>query len=270
MSYPNGGQPGEQGQWGQPQGSQQTWGQSAASGFNNAKTSSGFDVKNVRPGQWIALILPLFSILAMSLNFVGGGTESSSAYGQTYTYDIPGFSAWNSGLFVFMFILFLFAAIAAAVEMFVPSLNLPFPMAFVTGGLLALGALLGLIEWLTSLDAIDVFSIGAWLVLLAILAAIAGAVLEIMHALKQPKTGGTANAQWGQPAGQGQWGAPATGGQPAVQQGQWGQPQTGGHVAQPQGQWGQPNTGGHPAQPQQGQWGQNPQQGQPGQWGQQG
>ena len=59
MSYPNGGQPGQPQQWGQPEGGQpqqwaqpqdggqQTWGQAASAGFNNVKTTSGFDPKKV-------------------------------------------------------------------------------------------------------------------------------------------------------------------------------------------------------------------------------
>jgi hypothetical protein len=275
MSYPNGGQPGQPQQpgqpgqpqqWGQPQtGSQQTWGQAAQAGFNNVKSTSGFDVKSVRPGQWIALGLWVLTIIALSLNFV-----SAESYGYSY-----GASGWNSGLFVFMFILFLLAAGAAAVELFVPSLTLPFPMAFVTGGLLALGSLLGLLEWLTSLDAIDIFGVGAWITLVVILAGIAGAVLELMAGFKAPKSGGNAGGgQWGQPAAGGQWG------QPAAPQQQWSQPQSGGYPAQPQlgGYPAQPQSGGYPAQPQSGgypaqpqQPGQPPQQpGQPGQgqWGQ--
>lgn len=260
MSYPNGGQPpqqqpGQPGQpqpWGQPQtGSQQTWGQAAQAGFNSVKSSSGFDVKNVRPGQWIALGLWVLTIIALSLNFV-----SMETYGYSY-----GASGWNSGLFVFMFILFLLAAGAAAVELFVPSLTLPIPMAFVTGGLLGLGSLLGLLEWLTSLDAIDVFGVGAWITLIILLIGIAGAVLEIMVGLKQPKAAANAGGQWGQPAA-GQWGQPAAGqsGQPQ----QWGQPQSGGYPAQPQsgGYPAQPQSGGYPAQPQSGGFPAQPQPGQ--------
>ena len=265
MSYPNGGQPGQPQQpgqpgqpqqWGQPQtGSQQTWGQAAQSGFNNVKSTSGFDVKNVRPGQWIGLGLWVLAIIALSLNFIGG--QSGSTYG--YSYDVPGASGWNGGLFVFMFILFLLAAASAAVEMFVPQVQLPFPLAFVTGGLLGLGSVLGLIYWLTNLDSIEYWGVGAWIVLVVILVGIAGAVLEIMHGLKAPKSGGNAGGgQWGQPAaGGGQWGQPA-----AAPQQQWGQPgqqpQSGGFPAQPQqpGQPGQP--GQQPGQPGQGQWG-NPQ-----------
>ena len=269
MSYPNGGQPGQPQQWGQPHdGGQQSWGQAASTGFNNAKTGSGFNASNVRPGQWIALGLPILAIIALSLNFIGGQTESS--YG--YSYDVPGYSGWNAGIFVFMFILFVLAAVAAAIELFAPTVKLPFPMAFVTGGLLAIGGVMGLIKWLTGLDIAEYFGVGAWIVLLTTLVAIAGAVLEIMAGLKAPKTP-AGNAQWGQTAGGGQWGQPA---QPQVQGQQWGAPQTGGQPAQPQQQWGAPQTGGHqahpqtggqPAQPQQ-QWGQNPQQGQNGQWGQ--
>ena len=274
MSYPNGGQPGQPQQpgqpgqpqqWGQPQtGSHQTWGQAAQAGFNNVKATSGFDAKNVRPGQWIALGLWVLTIIALSLNFIGG--QSASSYG--YSYDIPGASGWNGGMFVFMFILFLLAAASAAVEIFMPQVRLPFPLAFVTGGLLALGSVLGLIYWLTNLDSIEYWGVGAWIVLVVIVIGIVGAVLELMHGFKAPKTGGNVGGdQWGQPAAGGQWGQPAAGGQwgqPAAPQQQWNQPQqpqSGGFGAPPQ-TGGQPThppqQPGQPGQPGQGQWG-NPQ-----------
>ena len=246
MSYPNGGQPGQPGQpqqWGQPQnGGQQTWGQAAGAGFNNVKSTSGFNPSTVRPGQWIALGLWLLTIIGLSIPFIGGQTYDSG-YGTSY--QLPSYSGWNGGLLVMFFIFSLLAAISVAIELFVPSVKLPFPLAFVTGGLLALAGLFGLIEFLTDLDALKYYSVGGWVMLILSLVAIAGGVLEIMHAMKQPKAGGNAAAaQWGQPAA-GQWGAPQTGGQPA----------------QPQGQWGAPQQGENP------QWGQAPQQGQNGQWG---
>lgn len=274
MSYPNGGQPGQPQQWGQPHdGGQQSWGQAASTGFNNAKTGSGFNASNVRPGQWIALGLWLLTIIGLSIPFVSaGGDTYDSGYGTSYTSPTYSVSGWNGGLLVMMFIFALLAAVAAAVELFVPTLKLPFPFAFITGGLLALAGLFGLIEFLTDLDSLKYYSAGGWVMLVLSLVAIAGAVLEIMAALKAPKTP-AGNAQWGQTTGGGQWGQPA---QPQGQGQQWGAPQTGGQPAQPQQQWGAPQTGGHQAHPQTGgqpsqpqqQWGQNPQQGQNGQWGQ--
>ncbi|WP_153505386.1 single stranded DNA-binding domain-containing protein [Cumulibacter manganitolerans] len=289
MSFPNGGQPGQPGQpqeWGQPQGGQpqqwgqpqagqpqhggqQTWGQAASTGFNKVKTGSGFNPSAVRPGQWIALGLWVLTIIALSIPFVSvGGETIDTGYGTSYTSPDYSVSGWNGGLLVMFFICALLAAVAAAIELFVPTLRLPFPMAFVTGGLLGLAGLFGIIEFLTDISSLKYYSAGGWIMLILSLVALAGAVLEIMTALKAPKAAGTAGAaQWGQPAA-GQWGAPQTGGHPAQPQGQWGAPQSGGQPLPPHtgGQPVPPQTGGQPAQPQQ-QWGQNPPQGQPGQWG---
>lgn len=204
-----------------------------------------FNAATIRPGQWGGLGMWLFSILAISLNFVAGASETY--YGQTYSYS--GASGWNLTLNIFMFIFFLIAAAAAAVDIFL-NLSLPFPLAFATGGALAIGGLFGVLEFLVNISHIDQYGVGAYFVLVAGIAGLALGALEIMWAIKQPKTPSSTGGQWGQPAA-GQWGQPA-GGQP--QQG-WGQPAPGQQAPgqQAPGQPGPGAPGGYPP-PQQG-WG---------------
>lgn len=272
MSQPNGGQPQ---QWGQPQNSgQQTWGQATSTGFNNAKASSGFDVKTVPWWQWLIVGGWLLYIITLSLPALTTPSEleqqceqSQSQYGGSYDCSSSA-SGWNYGLHVFAFILATLAALAVIAYWFMKSQlsGLGFPFGFVTGGLAVLAGLLALIGFIVNLGDTGEWAdagIGTWLTLLPALMLLVGGVMEIMNAMKQPKTPAS-SAQWGQPAAAGQWGQPTTGAQP-VQGGQWGSsPQTGGQPAQPQDQqWGQqnPQTGSQPGQ----QWGQNPPQGQ--QWG---
>lgn len=208
------------GQPGQPQG-QPTWGQS----MGQSGMFKSFNPATIRPGQWGGLGMWLFSILAISLNFVAGSSETY--YGQTVSYS--GASGWNLTLNVFMFIFFLLAAIAAAVDIFL-KVSLPFPLAFATGGALVVGGVFGVLEFLVNISHIDQYGVGAYLVLVAGIAGVALGALEIMWAIKQPKTPANSGGQWGQPAA-GQWGQPAGG--------QWGQPAGG----QPQQGWGQPGPG---------------------------
>lgn len=292
MSFPNGGQPGQPQQpgqpgqpqqWGQPQtGSHQTWGQAAQSGFNNVKTTSGFDVKNVPWWQWALLGGWVLYIVALSLPALT--VEADAGFGSSFSDSASG---WNYNAHMFGFILVTLAVLAMVASWFMKAQlsNLGFPFGFVIGGLAALGALLGLIAFIVNITDGESGAgysvspgIGTWITLIVLLVIAAAAAFEIMQALKTPKSGRGSGDQWGQPAATGgQWGQPAVGGQPAAG-GQWGQP-AGGQPAGGQpagGQWGpsspqsggypaQPQSGGYPAQPQQP--GQNPQEPGQGQWG---
>ena len=185
--------------------------------------------------RWAGLVLWLVAILGLSLNYIQN--------------DSAGASGWNGTLNVFFFIFAILGAVGAGVAIFL-KVSLPFPIEFAVGGLFALTALFGILEFLVTIgdlgsgsagdpcsglsgasyescvdatsSAADKYSIvygaGAYICLaLAILAGVIAA-FEIMEALKAPKAQSNAGGQWGQPAA-GQWGQPA-GGQP--QQG-WGQ-----------------------------------------------
>ncbi|MFV0532778.1 MAG: hypothetical protein ACK5MR_03880 [Cumulibacter sp.] len=265
MSYPNGGQPpqqpgqpgqpqpGQPQQWSQQQPGQQTWGQAAQTGFNNAKASSGFDVKTVP--WWLWAILGGWVLYIVALSLPALTAETDGPYGIS-----DSASGWNYGLHVFGFILVTLAVIAVVASWFVKDqlAALPFPFGFVTGGLAAVGALLGLIGFIVNVTDGDSGygysvgpSFGTWITLVVLLVIAAGAAFELMQALKQPKpAGGAAGGQWGQPAAppQQQWGASQ---QPPAQ------PQSGGFPAQPQQPPAPPQQPGQP--PQGGQWGQPPQ-----------
>jgi len=229
-------------------------------------------VQNFNPAavpwyRWAGLVLWLVAILGLSLNYV------QNQYG--------GASGWNGTLNVFFFIFAVLGAAAVGVAVFL-KVSLPFPIEFVVGGLFALTALFGILEFLVTIgdlgdggssasdqcsglsgstyqacvdaanNASDKYSIvygaGAYICLAVAFVVAVVAAFEIMEALKAPKHQPSAGGQWGQPA-VGQWGQPAPG-QPMPGHQFPGQPAPG---MQPPGQPGPGAPGGYPP-PQQG-WG---------------
>ncbi|MEO6957481.1 MAG: hypothetical protein ABI137_12125 [Antricoccus sp.] len=241
-------QPAPQQGWGQPAPQpQQSWGQPAGGAAwgqqGGAPAKAAFNPATVSWWRWAGLGLWLVAVIGLSLNYItlsfNGGASGSYGTGSS------GASGWNSGLNVLMFILLLLGAGAIAVTMFL-DLKVPFPVEWVVGGLFALAALLGILEFLVNISDLGSapygggvsvsYGVGAYICLAVALAAGAVAAMEIIAALKAPKTSASAGA--------GQWGQPATG--------QWGQP-----GSAPQQQWNQP---GQPAAQQQYGYQQPPQQ----------
>ena len=189
-----------------------------------------FDPKKLRMADYVVAAGTVLYLVAAILPWVD--------FGDYFGVDVPGDSLSGfrySGLVSGAFVLFLLAAAWALLPAFT-DLKLGFPRGWITVGLTALGFLLTLFAWISTLQ--YGFQIGPLLGLLVAAAITLFAVLALLPELRNRPAlpGGLANAaQWAnQPAPQfGQHGEPGPGSVPPPVTGTYGQPTAQGPYAPP-------------------------------------